>query len=69
MKQVDATFTLNFTTKNVDKLPTPRQMDCDLQELFAIVLDGYLSNKGITGNEVHLITSNRELFTIEDYED
>ena len=66
MKQVDCNFLLNFTTGDADRLPTPRQMKYDLEELFATVLDSYLDKKGVTGEEVHYILG--EDLTIEDYE-
>ena len=66
MKQVDGSFLLNFTTENINELPSARQMNNEIQELFAVVLDNYLSNKNIEGNEVHLILCDD--FTIEDYE-
>ncbi len=65
MKQVDGSFLLNFTTENINELPSARQMNNEIQELFAAVLDDYLSNKNIEGNEVHLILCDD--FTIEDY--
>tara|TARA_R110000850_G_scaffold165803_3_gene290858 strand:+ start:5700 stop:5903 length:204 start_codon:yes stop_codon:yes gene_type:complete len=67
MKQVDASFLVNFTTENISELPSARQMNHDLQELFAAALDHYLSDKNIEGNEVHLILCDD--FTIEDYEE
>ena len=67
MKQVDGSFLVTFTTENVNELPTPRQMNNDIQELFAAVLDQYLHNKDITGNEVHLVLCDD--FTIDDYEE
>ncbi len=66
MKQVDGSFLLNFTTENINELPVARQMNNEIQELFAAVLDNYLSNKNIEGNEVHLILCDD--FTIEDCE-
>ena len=66
MKQVDGSFLLNFTTENINELPGARQMNNEIQELFAAVLDNYLSNKNIEGNEVHLILCDD--FTIEDCE-
>jgi hypothetical protein len=67
MKQIDANFYLNFTTENADNLPSPRQMNNDIQELFAAVLDNYLSNKDIGSNEVHLILCDD--FAIDDYDE
>lgn len=66
MKQVDATYELQFTTEDAQQLPAARQMNIDLQELFAAVLDSYLSDKNISANEVHLMLCD-ELF-IEDHE-
>lgn len=66
MKEVDGSFLLNFTTENVNELPSERQMNNEIQELFATVLDNYLSNKNIEVDEVHLIQCDN--FTIEDYE-
>ncbi len=63
-KQVDGSFLLNFTTENVNELPSARQMNNEIQELFATVLDNYLSSKNIDGHEVHLILCDD--FTIED---
>ena len=65
MKQIDGNFYLNFTTEDVIGLPTPRQMTNDIQELFAAVLDDYLNEKNIEGNEVHLILCDD--LTIEEY--
>ena len=64
MKIVDGSFLVNFTTENINELPSARQMNNELQELFAAVLDNYLSSKNIEGNEVHLILCDD--FTIED---
>ena len=66
MKQIDGNFMVSFTTENVNELPTARKMNDDIQELFAAVLDQYLSNKNIEGNEVHLVLCDD--FTIEDYD-
>lgn len=66
MKQVDCNFLLNFTTEDADKLPKPKQMKHDLEELFSTVLDSYLDKKGVAGNEVHLFLGDE--LTIEDYE-
>ena len=64
MKIVDGSFLVNFTTEDINELPSARQMNNELQELFAAVLDNYLSSKNIEGNEVHLILCDD--FTIED---
>ena len=64
MKIVDGSFLVNFTTENINELPSARQMNNELQELFAAVLDNYLSSKNIEGSEVHLILCDD--FTIED---
>lgn len=49
---------MEFTTDQGDRLPKPRQLDNDIQELFAAALDSYLYKKGIESQEVHLILSN-----------
>ena len=66
-KQVDGSFIVNFTTENVNELPTARQMSNDIQELFAATLDQYLHNKNIEGSEVHLVLCDD--FSIEDKEE
>jgi len=66
-KQVDGSFIVNFTTENINELPTDRQMNNDIQELFAAALDQYLHNKNIEGLEAHLVLCDD--FTIEDKEE
>ena len=58
MKRIVGEYYLEFTTEQGDKLPKPKQLDNDIQELFAATLDSYLHNKGVSTNEVHLILSN-----------
>ena len=65
-KQIDGNYLLSFTTDDDSKLPKPRQMQREIQEVLAAALDSYLHKKGISGNEVHLILCDD--FTIEDYE-
>lgn len=67
MKQVNCNFLLDFTTEDADKLPKPRQMKHDLEELFAAVLDSYLDKKGVTGNEVHLFLGDELTFENVDH--
>jgi len=66
MKRVEGSFLLNFTTGNISELPSAREMDNEIQELFSAALDSYLINKNIDGNEVHFILCDD--FTIEDCE-
>lgn len=65
-KQVGGSFLLNFTTENINELPSDRQMNDEIQELFELVLDSYLSIRNIEWHEVHLISCDD--FTIEDYD-
>jgi hypothetical protein len=58
MKRVVGEYYLEFTTEQGDNLPKPKQLDNEIQELFAAALDGYLHNKSVSTNEVHLILSN-----------
>ncbi len=67
MKRVEANFNLNFTTENTNELPNRHQIENDLQERFARVLDSYLHSKNIEGKEVHFITCDD--LTIEEYDD
>lgn len=64
MKQVECNFYLNLTTENGDKLPKPRQMKHDIEELFAAALDSYMSKLEVESNEVHLILGDE--LTIDD---
>ena len=64
MKQIDCNFLLSFTTEDASKLPKPRQMKHDLEELFAIAVDSYLDKLSIEGNEVHYILGDE--LTIEE---
>lgn len=57
-KRVTGEYHLEFTTEQYDCLPKMRQLDNELQELFAATLDNYLHKKGIETQEVHLILSN-----------
>jgi len=57
-KKVTGEYYLEFTTEQGDRLPSPRELDNDLQGLFATALDLYLYEKGIESQEVHLILSN-----------
>lgn len=68
MKKVSGEYYLEFTTEQGSCLPKHRQLDNDIQELFAATLDSYLHKKGIQTNEVHLILSNGGI-DIEDVED
>lgn len=67
-KRVTGEYYLEFTTEQHDCLPSVRQLDNDLQELFAATLDKYLSDKGVETQEVHLILSNGGL-DLEDIQD
>lgn len=58
MKKVTGEYCLEFTTEQFEQLPKMRQLDNELQELFAATLDKYLSDKGIQTHEVHLVLSN-----------
>ena len=64
MKQVECSFYLNLTTEDGDKLPKPRQMKHDIEELFAAVLDSYMSKLEVESNEVHFILGDE--LTIDD---
>jgi hypothetical protein len=64
MKQVNCNFELNITTEDSDKLPNPRQMKHDLEELFSAALDEYLDKIKVEGEEVHFILGDD--LTIED---
>ena len=68
MKRVSGEYYLEFTTEQGCCLPKPRQLDHEIQELFAAVLDSYLHKKGVETNEVHLILSNGGI-DIEDVQD
>lgn len=58
MKRISADYYLEFTTEQSSALPKPRQLDNEIQELFARVLDEYLHKRGVQSQEVHLILSN-----------
>jgi hypothetical protein len=66
-KIVSGEYFLSFTTKNVNELPKPSTMNHEIQELFAGVLDKYLSDRNIEGEEVHLILCDG--ISIEDEEE
>ena len=66
MKQVQGTFHLEFTTEQESNLPSAHTMKNELSDLFAVVVDNYLSNLDVEGEEVHLITADE--FYIEDCE-
>ena len=67
MKQIDGRFDVTFTTKDSLRLPPAYQMKYDIEERFAAVLDEYLNEKNIAGNEVHYVFCND--FNIDDYEE
>ena len=64
MRNVTCTFSLDFTTGDWDKLPSPHKMKVDLEELFAIQVDEYLYKLGVSSEEVHLILG-EELYVVE----
>ena len=64
MKQVSCNFELNITTEDGDKLPNPRQMKHDIEELFSATLDGYLDKINVEGEEVHFILGDE--LTVDD---
>ena len=68
MKRISGEYYLEFTTEQGCYLPKHRQLDNEIQELFAATLDNYLHKKGIQTNEVHLILSNGGI-DIEEVED
>ena len=66
--RISGDYYLEFTTEQASALPSARQLDNEIQELFAVVLDAYLHKKGVSSNEVHLILSNGGI-DIEEVED
>ena len=68
MKRFTGEYYLEFTTEQGCCLPSARQLDNELQELFAATLDNYLHKKGVSSNEVNLILSNGGI-DIEDIQD
>tara|TARA_R110000772_G_scaffold108297_1_gene211110 strand:- start:1693 stop:1899 length:207 start_codon:yes stop_codon:yes gene_type:complete len=68
MKRISGEYYLDFTTEQGCCLPKHRQLDNEIQELFAATLDNYLHKKGVQTNEVHLILSNGGI-DIEEVED
>ncbi len=58
MNRFTGEYYLEFTTEESSALPKARQLDNEIQELFAAALDSYLHRKGVSTNEVHLILSN-----------
>tara|TARA_Y100000310_G_C20346890_1_gene652423 strand:+ start:343 stop:546 length:204 start_codon:yes stop_codon:yes gene_type:complete len=54
-KTISAEINLSFTTENRNKLPSNHRLKHDISDIFAAALDKYLSDKGVSYNEVHAV--------------
>ncbi len=66
-KIISAEINLSFTTGSRNKLPSNNQLKHDITDIFAAVLDKYLSDKNVSYNEVHAVLCDG--INIDDEED
>ena len=55
LKRITCTFELDFTTCDESNLPDRLTMRNDIEKLFALTLDGYMSNRDVSTYQTLLI--------------
>ena len=63
---VSAEINLNFTTEDAANLPETSTLKHEISDIFAAALDKYLSDKGVSYEEVHAVLCDDVCIEAED---